>query len=166
VLSASGNVIGGSTVTVLDGPDAGVTAGVDGNGNYRFDQLRVGNANFAARANNYFEERAGTFVNGTNTLNFTLREMPRPEPPPAPLTITGERFAGDHTYAEWRFRAVGNLPPSVYRWQFGDGGAGGPGATDTHVYFAPGDYEVTVIATPTGGGTPVTASLRITVRFD
>jgi PKD repeat protein len=165
VLSSSGNVIGSATVTVLDGPDEGRTAGVDGNGNYRFDQLRVGNANFVAKATNYNEDRRGVFVNGTNTLNFSLSEMPPPAPPPAPLTITGQRFSGGAGYAEWRFTATGNIPPSTYRWDFGDDGVGGPFATDSHVYFAEGDYDVTVTATPIGGGTPVTATVRIIVRF-
>jgi PKD repeat protein len=165
VLSNEGNVIGGSTVVVLDGPDAGRVAGTNSNGEYRFDQLRAGNTNFVARANGYEEDRRGTFVNGSNTLNFTLRELPRPEPPPAPLSFTTSVISSGAGFAELRFTAVGTLPPSTYHWDFGDGGGSSRGPVDTHLYLAEGDYDVRLTATPTGGGTPVVVVQRVVVRF-
>jgi hypothetical protein len=165
VVSDSGNVIGGATVTVLDGPDTGRTVGVTGaNGEYRFDQLTISNANFVARASGYEEDRKGTFVNGTNTLDFILRAVKPPDPPQAPLSITGSAFSTGPGYSEWRFTAVGTFPAGTnYRWDFGDDGVGS-GMTDTHLYLEEGDFTVRVTATPRGG-TPVTASLLVMVRF-
>ena len=57
---------------VLDGPDAGRSTVANANGEYRFDSLRIADMNFRARASGFGEDRRGTFVNGTNTLNFTL----------------------------------------------------------------------------------------------
>lgn len=72
VSNTSGQRIGGATVTVLDGPDTGKSATADSNGVYKFDLIIIGNANFAATASLYSEDRRGVHVNGTNTLNFTL----------------------------------------------------------------------------------------------
>jgi hypothetical protein len=78
------------------------------NGDYRFDSLSVANMNFGATATGYLEARAGTFVNGTNTLSFVLA----PEPPPAPsITITSRIIAGGPgtPTQEWGFSAVSGL---------------------------------------------------------
>ena len=64
--------MGGATVEVLDGPNAGSRATANSNGEYRFDSLAISNMNFRAFATGFTEDRRGTFVNGTNTLNFTL----------------------------------------------------------------------------------------------
>jgi PKD repeat protein len=64
--------VGGATVEVLDGPNAGSRATANSNGEYRFDSLAISNMNFRAFATGFTEDRRGTFVNGTNTLNFTL----------------------------------------------------------------------------------------------
>ncbi len=68
-------------MAALDGPDAGRSAVTNANGEYRFDSLTVANMNFRANAQGYNENRAGTFVNGTNTLNFVLT--------PANATLSG-----------------------------------------------------------------------------
>ena len=64
--------LSGATVTVLDGANAGRSTTTNSNGEYRLDSLTQGNANVAAVATGYQEARLGVFVNGTNTLNFTL----------------------------------------------------------------------------------------------
>jgi hypothetical protein len=51
----------------------GTTTNANGNGEYRFDILGVGNANVSATATGFQERIAGTYINGTNTLNFSLR---------------------------------------------------------------------------------------------
>ena len=76
VSSAAGTPIANATVRVLDGFHAGVTATTDGNGQYRFERLPRANANFSATAVNYIEDRRGTYVDGSNALNFTLDPTP------------------------------------------------------------------------------------------
>jgi hypothetical protein len=72
VQGAGTGPIVGATVTILDGPDAGKSMITGDGGQYRFDNLTRSNANVSATASNYLEVRNGTFINGTNTLNFTL----------------------------------------------------------------------------------------------
>jgi hypothetical protein len=65
--------LSGATVTFLDGVNVGRTASTNSNGEYRFENVTEGNANLSATASGYAENRGGVFVNGTNTLNFTLQ---------------------------------------------------------------------------------------------
>jgi ribosomal protein S28E/S33 len=60
-------------VRVLDGPNAGRTATTDTQGAYRFDGLTIANMNLSASQAGWDEARAGVYVDGTNTLNFTIR---------------------------------------------------------------------------------------------
>jgi hypothetical protein len=73
VRSFAGGTIAGATVRVLDGPSAGTTVTTNASGAYRFEGIATGDMNFVARATNYTDAGGGTFVNGTNTLNFTLQ---------------------------------------------------------------------------------------------
>jgi hypothetical protein len=68
----SGAAIAETTITVLDGPNAGRTAATNRTGDYVLDGLTPGNANLSANATIYDEVRLGVFVNGSNTLNFTF----------------------------------------------------------------------------------------------
>jgi len=72
VSNSSSERIGGATVTVLDGPDTGRSAGTNSNGEYSFSSLTIGNTNLSVTSSLYQEARAGVAVDGTNTLNFTL----------------------------------------------------------------------------------------------
>ena len=72
VSTSGGERLGGATLTILDGPDAGKTAGTNSNGEYRFDSLTASNANLKAAAVFYADDRRGVYVDGGNTLNFTL----------------------------------------------------------------------------------------------
>lgn len=82
-VSLTGNVtvtgtsvrLGGATVRILDGANAGRSTTTDTNGQYRFDGLQPDNGNVSATASGWEEARAGTFINGTNTLNFTIRTL-------------------------------------------------------------------------------------------
>ena len=74
--------LSGATVSILDGANAGRSVTTNGSGEYRFENLTQGNANLSAAANGYSEARGGIFVNGTNTLNFTLQRS-------GPLTSFG-----------------------------------------------------------------------------
>ncbi len=162
VQSSSGQRLAGATVTVTDGPDLGRDAQTNGSGVYQFDNLTIGNTNFVARASGFLEDRRGVFVNGTNTLDFSL------SPAPTTLTITSSEVSrAPGSSAEWRFVASGaNVPPSRYNWDFGDGnGATNSFATEQHVYTTPGDYTVRVTNVPIGGGTGVTATTTVSVRF-
>ena len=71
IAAVSGARINGAVITVLDGMSGGRTATTT-NGDYRFENLQIGNTNFSTRAKGYLEFRAGTFVDGTNKLDFTL----------------------------------------------------------------------------------------------
>jgi hypothetical protein len=73
-VSAQGGArLTGATVVVLDGPNANRSVATNGNGEYRFEGLTTAGMNFAARAIGYEEARGGVIVDGTKTLNFTLR---------------------------------------------------------------------------------------------
>ena len=71
VTSSGGTRLTGATVTILDGPNTGRSA-ITASGNYQFTGLIVGNANASAVATGFEQAIKGTFINGANTLNFTL----------------------------------------------------------------------------------------------
>lgn len=75
IVSASGTStrISGATVRILDGPSSGRSATTNSNGEYRLENLTSANANVAASSSGYTEARNGVFINGTNTLNFSLQ---------------------------------------------------------------------------------------------
>lgn len=162
--NSDGLLIGFVKITVADGPDMGRTATSDGfTGAYRFESLTIGNANFIATATNFLEDRRGVFVNGTNTLDFTLA----PGPPPGPaLEITGQQLNSGGGVSEWGFQATGSGSFKSYNWDFGDGGAASNSrAFESHLYTAAGVYLVRCNAVPTSGGPNVTATLTITVSI-
>jgi hypothetical protein len=161
--NSNGQLIGFVTVRVADGPDQGRNAVSDGfTGAYRFEGLTVGNQNFTATASGFLEDKRSVFVNGTNTLDFTLASAP-PQPP---LTIVAQAVIVSTGYAEWRFEAVGTGSYRSYAWNFGDGGSVSAGrAVEQHLYEDDGEFTIRVEATPTGGGPVVTAETKITVVF-
>jgi hypothetical protein len=62
----------------LDGPNAGRSATANTTGEYRFENLTTGNANMAAAAEGFAEDRRGVTLSGAIVLNFTLtRSGPR-----------------------------------------------------------------------------------------
>ena len=71
----SGVVIGGATITISDGPNAGKSTTANSSGSYRFDGLTPGNANLVARASGYEDFGRGVFIDGVNTLNFPMRPV-------------------------------------------------------------------------------------------
>ena len=162
--SSGGQRISGATVRVIDGVDTGKTATTNSNGEYRFDSLTIANVNFSATASGYQEDRRGTFVNGTNTLNFTL--TPVPQLPT--LTVTAREFIRSSTYAEWKFTATtSNATFRNWVWEFGDGNtASNTGPEEAHNYFEEGDFTVKVTAQPVGFSNPLTATVTIHVRFE
>jgi hypothetical protein len=163
--------INGASVTVIDGPNAGQSVTTNANGSYRFNALAIANMNFSANASGYLEKRAGTFVNGTNGLNFVLEPVPPPPPPPAPapsptITISTRIISGGggSSTQEWGFAASSNVTDyTSYDWLFGDGGsASNVGSEEQHVYFAKGTYTVTVVGHRRQGD--VTGTRQITVQ--
>jgi hypothetical protein len=145
--------VNGATVLALDGPNTGQTAVSNGNGTYLFNALTIANTNFSVNASGYLESRAGTFVNGTNQLNFVLTPVPPPPPPPPSLAITTRLISGGSgtPTQEWGFTATGPVFPS-YDWDFGDGTSSiGSGANEQHVYRSRAVFTVTVIGKPTSG---------------
>jgi hypothetical protein len=103
-------------VTFVDSPNLGRSATTNSNGEYRFENVTSGNANLSAVASGFIERRGGVFVNGTNTLNFTL-EPAGPQTAFGPGTwLVGSQIAPGRYYAspgagcEWeRYSASGNL---------------------------------------------------------
>ena len=171
VSNASGVAINGASVTVIDGPNAGQSVTTNANGSYRFNALAIANMNFSATASGYLEKRAGTFVNGTNGVNFVLEPVPPPPPPPAPApspTITiGTRIisgGAGTSIQEWGFSAFSNVTDyTSYDWSFGDGGTVNEvGSEEQHVYRAKGTYTVTVVGHRRQGD--VTGTRQITVQ--
>lgn len=72
VRSKAGNPISGATVKILDGLNAGKTINTSTGGVYRFEDLAPSNGNLEASAVGYNESRTGIYIDGTNTLDFTL----------------------------------------------------------------------------------------------
>jgi hypothetical protein len=91
-------------VSVLDGPNAGRRVTTSADGEYRMTGLQPANANVAAAASGYLEQRAGVVIAGASTLNFELPEA-------SPLVTFGP---GEH-------RVGGDLPAGRY---FADPGTG------------------------------------------
>ena len=102
VVSAStGGTVSGVSIRVLDGASTGRTATSGTGGVYRFDDITPGNTNFAASATGWGEDRRGVFVDGTNTLNFTLT------PPLFSRSGTGNNVIDLPTYVR-RLRVQGS----------------------------------------------------------
>ncbi len=87
VRAENGSVLVGATVRILDGANAGRSTRTGNSGGYRFDGLTSENANLSAVASRYDESRSGLFIDGTNTLNFTLRTT-------VPWGVTGGSNSG------------------------------------------------------------------------
>ena len=158
VESSTGARIAGATVTVLDGTNAGETAVTNDAGDYLFASLTAGNANFQAEATGYAEDRRGTLVNGTASLNFTLTFVPT-------LTIAGEIISGGTGSAvqEWRFTVTTNDTFASYNWDFGDGAtATNSRPVEQHVYRTKGTRTVTVTGVR-ADGTTLKSTLAITI---
>jgi PKD repeat protein len=164
VNNTSGVGISGARVTVLDGPNAAAFVDTNSNGEYTFPTLTIGNVNFVATASGFVEDRRGTFVNGTNSLTFTLPREPNPPPVVVPLTITTRIVSGGggSDAQEWELTATSTAKFESYDWDFGDGASANNGnATEQHIYRK-GSYTVTVVARPARGSS-VTATKDISV---
>lgn len=108
VSASNGSRLAGASLSIVDGMNAGRATTTNASGDFRFEGLRESNGNVRARATGYTEQILGTFINGTNTLAFSLA----PVPPPAPLwtasgagndvldkprTVTRVRITGRYT---------------------------------------------------------------------
>jgi hypothetical protein len=108
VTSSEGQRIADAILQFLDGPNTGVSTTTNGNGEYRFDNVERGNANLSATAAGFRENRAGVFVDGTNTLNFVLqRFVPQGAFGPGSHLVgteimAGRYFATPAPGCEWR----------------------------------------------------------------
>lgn len=165
VTSSTGTRIAGARITALDGPNAGQGVDANGNGEFRFDSLTIANTNFSATANGYTEDRRGTFVDGTNTLNFTLTLRPVAQT----LSVTANCCISGGTgttVQEWSFAATTSGNPTItnWSWDFGDGfTASNSGPAEQHVYRNKGTYTVTLTATRAGNATPLVATVTVEV---
>jgi len=93
VSNSSSQGISGATVTVLDGPEAGASVATNSSGVYTFDSLTTGNTNFSVTATFYQDSSGGVFIDGTNTLNFTMTRATVPLGGSVEAS-TGERIVG------------------------------------------------------------------------
>ena len=171
VSNTSNAPLSGARVTVLDGPNAGTSVLSNANGSYRFESLSITNMNFGATASGYLEARAGTFVDGNNSLNFVLAPVPPPPPPPPPpvtpsISIIARVISGGPgtPTQEWGFTASSNVAITSYDWSFGDGVTSNDSRADEqHVYRTRGTFTVTVTGRRSGGADPVVGTITITV---
>ena len=129
VTSDAGERLSGVTLRVLDGANAGRTVTAV-NGDYRFDNLAVGNANLSATASGFTERITGTFINGANSLSFTLGKAPtKPTSPPPTATPPSSPSSSTRVGAEcsdgWDSTATGSGACSshggVKCWKYSDG---------------------------------------------
>ena len=99
-----GAPVKGARVEILDGVNKGFTMTTNSEGVYRFDGLKVGNANISAAAPEFPEAHAGVYIDGENTLDFELE-------PPASWAARG---TGSDVFnmPSWvaRVRITGELP--------------------------------------------------------
>jgi PKD repeat protein len=157
--NSNGQLIGFVSIRVVDGADAGRNTVSDAfTGGYRLELLTAGNVTLSATGEGFLEDRRSfTLVNGNNTLDFTLATAP---PPSIEINATPLNSS------EWAFEAVSSTSFRSYDWDFGDGGAASNSRSrESHVYLAPGDYQIRVSAVPTNNGPRVTATKTITVIF-
>ena len=123
IVTASGGArISGAAVTVVDGPNARRTT-ITTNGDYRFDNLKVGNANFSATASGYRATTIGVFVNGANTLNFAL--LVAPTPTGTPRQRVGAR-CNDGTSSSATGSGACSSHGGVRCWRYSDGACTNP----------------------------------------
>ncbi len=66
IVAIEGAPIVGATVTILDGANAGRTATTDSEGQYQFQGLTQGNANFSVRAPGFLEQRNGGVIHAAD----------------------------------------------------------------------------------------------------
>lgn len=75
--------VGGATLSIIDGPDAGKAATTDALGNYTFSGLQQSGFTVSASAAGYVSQSRGVTLTSNQTLNFTLTK-----PAPA-VTLAG-----------------------------------------------------------------------------
>ena len=83
--------VGGATVTVSDGSNAGRTSTTDGNGSYQLTGLQRGGFNVNVSANGHVTAGFSIDLVGDLTRNFVVATV-APAPPPAPpseVTLSG-----------------------------------------------------------------------------
>ena len=89
--SLSGRVTGantsapitGATVSIVDGPNAGISMTTDISGNFSFGALQQSGFTVNATAANYISQSQGVTLTSNRTVNFSLR------PQPAAITLNG-----------------------------------------------------------------------------
>lgn len=72
VSAQPGGRIGGAAVRIVDGPNVGKSTTTTAGGDFRFEGLTQGSGNVVASASGYLDETQSVFINGTNTVAFTL----------------------------------------------------------------------------------------------
>ena len=132
VISSTGDRITGATLKVLDGANAGRTA-TSTDGNYRFENLAVGNANLSANGSGFSQTIKGLFINGAVALDFALvraptpatQPSPSPTPTPKPTPAPSGTRVGAICNDGWHSSATGSGACSshggVRCWKYSDG---------------------------------------------
>ena len=164
VSSSAGGRIGGATIKVLDGPQKDTTVTTGSNGDYRFPSLTAGNTNFVVTASGYYDDGRGVFVNGLNSLNFTMTVDPVET---ASITISATRLTGGRGAPSQEWELVASSSSfSTYDWDFGDGNSASASTRiERHVYRGAGTKTVTVRANHSNG-TYVDGTLELDLDSD
>jgi len=99
---ATNRGIGGGTVSVLDGPNAGKSSNTDGNGYYSIPTLGAGSFTVQARANGYDASNSAVTLTADTRLDLKLRRTdPGPPPPPGPTCTYTMSPSGATTISEY-----------------------------------------------------------------
>jgi hypothetical protein len=152
----------GAIVVVLDGSNAGRSTTTGDGGLYRLDNLTPGRGNLLATATDYLQARAGTLIDGSNTLDFTLpRAMlwsqsgvgPQMFVVPSSVAKVGltADFAGSCEYFQVRFQTGW-----IVNTNLGDCGTHHLEGTYTQHVQGGGPVQVINFAQTSGGNRPGT----------
>jgi len=119
ITSSAGARLSAITLRILDGSNAGRTA-TSTDGDYRFDDLAVGNANLSATGIGFAQLIKGLFINGATTLDFSLQIASAP-PPSVPSGVRIGAICNDGSSSSATGSGACSHHGGVRCWRYSDG---------------------------------------------
>jgi hypothetical protein len=133
-----GLFLGGATVTLLDGPSAGLSTVSKADGTFAFDNIPQGQVTVSAVAAGYGEEHAWVYADGRNTISFRLA---------TPGHSAGGTFQGSISATDPRCDSPGSIHDAKPCQRYGPFEVPKSGSFGVVLQWPPGglnelDYEV------------------------